>query len=275
MTAFFDQVAGGGTVKHKKAAFDLPILYFRDDFFGVFFSADEAKVAPLIPASSLYPVRLINKKVCVAVAAFNYMETSIGPYGEVAVAVPVVYGKKPPPLLPLLREGNFPGFGLLVLHLPVTTLRARDGGRGVWGYPKFSSDMVFTVTPEFMACRLSEGKKLILEIKVARTGSIRHTDMPLITYTVKDRKLIRTVIPQTGLFRDRLFPGESGLTLGDHPVAEELSTLGLAEKPFLARYALERAGILPAGEAVEEGVRALDGFRGAEREGSLKIQYLP
>ncbi|HDP79983.1 MAG TPA: hypothetical protein ENN21_03975 [Spirochaetes bacterium] len=275
MTAFFDQASPGKTVKHKKAVFDLPIQYYRDDFFGLFFSAELAKLSALMPSPNLHPVRVGKRKAVIGIAAFNYIDTTIGPYGEVGIVVPVVYGKKPLPWVPLLREARHPGFGMLVLHLPVTTLKARDGGRGVWGYPKFTADMEFTITPEFMRCRLSERKKCIIDMKVSRAGPLRRSTLPLVTYTVKENRLIRTVIPQTGVFRDRLFPREYAFEAGDHPVAEELLGLGISGRPFLSRCAAERAAILPAGEEIEEGAAALDGYRGAEKEGGLKVLYQP
>jgi len=42
------------------------------------------------------------------------------------VFIPVVHGRRPLPLLPALMEASYPGFGNLVLHLPVTGLKPRD-----------------------------------------------------------------------------------------------------------------------------------------------------
>lgn len=49
-------------------------------------------------------------------AAFNYLETGDDPYGEVAIALPVVHGKKPPVYLPLIAGMAWQGFGNLVLR---------------------------------------------------------------------------------------------------------------------------------------------------------------
>jgi len=80
-----------------------------------------------------YEKLFYRKKALLGIAAFNYVDTSIGPYGEVAVVIPVVHRRRPLPLLPALMEASYPGFGNLVLHLPVTGLKPRDAGRGVWG----------------------------------------------------------------------------------------------------------------------------------------------
>jgi hypothetical protein len=272
--SFFEGTRPGRIVSHGAASFELPILYFRDDFFALYFSADARKVSLLVPSDNLHPVLLPNKKAVVAVGAFNYLETSIGPYGEVIVGVPVVYGKEPVPLLPAMLESRYPGFGVLVLHLPVTTKTARDAGRGEWGYTKFVADMRFSITPEFQECEMSENGESILTLRVARKGFFMKDRKPIHSYSVKEGRLIRTTIPQKGAFRQALRPGGSFLRLGRHPVSEAIRNMGLSERPLLSKYYVERAAVLPAGEAIEENVSALDGYFGEDREGERIVSYI-
>ncbi|HTY21433.1 MAG TPA: acetoacetate decarboxylase family protein, partial [Geobacteraceae bacterium] len=265
----------GDKVTHGTASFELPILYFHDDVFGLLFGADFNRVREFMPSKRLHPVRLPGGRAIAGIFAMNYHETTVGPYGELAVAVPVVHAPKAPlPLIPLIMEAGYPGFGLLILHLPVTTLGARDGGRGAWGFTKFTSDMVFTLTPEFMECRLSEKGRYILTLRVARQGVALRDRKPLVTYTVKEKRLIRTTIPQKGTQRLALRPRDSFLELGDHPVAESIRRLGLSDRPFISRYYMERSGILPKGEVIEEGVHTLEGYYGHEREGTIETRYI-
>jgi hypothetical protein len=271
----FSSTRPGEKVTHGTASFELPILYFHDDVFGLLFGADFRKVNDLMPSDRLHPVRLPGGRAIVGIFAMNYLETTVGPYGELAVAVPVVHGSRPPfPLIPLLMEAGYPGFGLLILHLPVTTLVARDGGRGVWGFTKFTSDMIFTLTPEFMECRLSEEGSHILTLRVARQGMALRDRKPLISYTVKEQRLIKTTIPQKGSQRLALCPKDSFLELGDHPVAASIQELGLSDRPIISRYYMERCAILPKGEAIEDGVRPLEGYYGRDREGTLTTRYM-
>jgi hypothetical protein len=188
MTPFFPPTNARKTVTHGKLSFELPILYFRDDAFGLFFTADPHR---------LHPVRLSAKKAIVGVVAFNYMDTTLGPYGELAVVLPAVYGASPPPvLIPALLESLYPDFGYLVMHLPVTTAMARDAGRQEWGYTRFVTDMHFTIAPEFMECRLSEKDQHILTLRVARRGIAKRDKKPLVTFSVKEGNLLKTTMPQ-------------------------------------------------------------------------------
>ena len=276
MNAFFASSGPKSLASHGQASFALPIHYYRDDCFGLFFAADHARVRAAMPSDRLHPVRLPDGRAIVACVAFNYVDTSIGPYGEVAVAVPAVHAASPPPrFLPALRQSRYPGFGLVVLHLPVTHAVARDAGRGEWGYTKFVADMDFELSPEEQVCHLGEDGAHILTLRVPRGGMSLRDTAPIVTYSVRDRSLVRTVIPQLGTQHLALRPAGAALELGDHPMARSVGELGFAPRPFMARYYVERAAILPAGAVVEEGVRPLDGHRGSDRPGRHHVSYGP
>lgn len=278
MRPFFEGTRPGRVVGAGTTEFELPVLYFRDDSFGALFTADLAKLRAVMPSQKLYPVpHSTPGRGLVYIGCYDYLDTSVGPYGEVAVAVPAVYGRRPPPVLPSVFEGRWPGFGAVILHLPVTTRLTRDGGRVYWGYAKFVADMRFQSTPEFQECRLEETGKHILTLRVVKRGLPLPDRRPLITYSVKDGALIRTKIPQSTIVRAALGGGGSSLVLGDsHPVATSIRELGLDPRPVMTRSYLDRNAILPEGEVVEQGVRPLEGYPGAEREeGELLTTHWP
>jgi hypothetical protein len=274
MKPFF---AGGQpekAVTHGEATFELPILYFRDDAFGLYFTADADAVRAQMPSDRLYPVVLPNNKAIAAIFAFNYINTSIGPYGEVAVALPAVYGQPVSPfrgILPALMESRYPGFGVVVMHLPVTRVEARDAGRGEWGYTKFIADMRFDITPEFMQCRMWEGEDHILDLRVRRRGFYLRDSKPLTTYSVLRGDLIKTVIPQQATKRLSPFTGGSELVLGGHPVSATIRELDL--KPLMSVYYTERPAILPSGRVIAKGVRPLEGYLGSDRVAQHRVFY--
>ena len=195
MEALFGELKEKKTVTHGKATFELPILYHRDDSFMLYFTADCKKIKDVMPSDNLHPLVLPGNKSIVAIFAINYLNTAIGTYGEMGVALPAVYGKKITAfngIFPALKESEYPGFGLVIMHMPVTSLVARDAGRGEWGYTKFISDMNFLITPEYFECRLSEKSEHIFDMRVKRKGFYLRDKKPLITYTVKDGNLIKT-----------------------------------------------------------------------------------
>jgi hypothetical protein len=274
MASFFASTRPGTEVELRGTTYELPILYFRDDMSALFFTADAKKVKAVMPSDRLYPVRLPGGRALVGIVTFNYLETTIGPYGEVGVVALAVHGtRQPVPAIPALLESGYPGFGMVVLHLPVTATVARDGGRGQWGYTKFIADMKFSITPEFMECEMGDRGTHILTQRVERGGVFRRDTKPIVTYSVLEGRLIQTTIPQRGVYRMKLRPRSSFLELGDHEVAASIKELGIGLRPVMTRYYVERSGILPVGEVVEEEVRPLDGFTGADREGEHRIFY--
>jgi hypothetical protein len=256
------------------AKIDLPIMYYRDDsFIGVFGAALEP-VRALLPSHELFPVTLPDGRGIVAVAAFNYAETSAGPYGEIGIVIPCTLRKEAPPFMPLLLEERYPGFGWFVQHLPVTSLVARDGGRVVYGYTKFISNMDFQKRPAYQSVRLSEGDAHILTLTVQQTGMMLRDNRSLVTYSVKDGDLIKTTIPVRSVYQMAFTPGCGVLELGDHPIADELRSLDISTTAILTRNFLTRSAILPAGEVVGQADRPHPGHQGEEREfGRLTVSY--
>ncbi len=279
MRSFFDGTRPGREVSWGAAKFVLPVLYFRDDSFGALFSADLDALRAVMPSDRLHPIPTVKRgRGLVYIGAYDYLETSEGPYGEVAVAVPAVYGKRPPPpLLPGLLEARWPRFGAVILHLPVTNILSRDGGRGVWGFAKFIADMEFQNTPELHECKLSEGGRHILTLRIVKRGVSFVDRRPIITYSVKEGSLIKTEIPQSAIVRAAFGAGGSSLVLGDaHPVAASIRALGIDLRPVATRYFTDRVAILPEGKVIEQGVRPLDGYRGVDiPQGELRTTHLP
>lgn len=271
---FFNGTRPGEQVTLGGKGAELPILYFRDDLFAVFVTCSMKRVKEIMPTDRLKPVSMGPGRAVVGFGAFNYIDTSIGPYGEVGVIIPVVHDRPNPPIIPILLEASYPGLGFLVMHLPVTTLLARDGGRLIWGYTKFTSEMHFTNTPESISCELSEGGKLILRASMKKQGILRRDNRPLVTYSVLDRELIRTRIATRAIYLLNMFPKSAEVVFGAHPVADTIKALEPGKRPIQSRFYVERSAILPRGEVVESGVEPMDGFRGEDREGKLTISYV-
>jgi hypothetical protein len=256
------------------AKVDVPVMYYRDDSFVGVFSAALEPVQALLPSQDLFPITLQNGRAIVAVSAFNYIETGIGPYGEIGIVIPCTHGRQAPPLLPLLLEERFPGFGWFVQHLPVTSIVARDGGRVGFGYTKFVSNMDFQKRPAYQRVRLSEGDAHILTLTVQQRGLPLRDNRPLITYSVRDGDLLKTTIPSRAVYQLGLTPGSGVLELGDHAIADELRGLDISTTAIITRNYLTRSAILPAGEPVGRADRPHVGHIGEDREfGRLTVSY--
>jgi len=83
--------------------------------------------------------------------------------------VPVVHGKKPPLCCRCFERATtrfWPGRPASAGHDPfLARWRA-----GAVGFAKFTSDMRFLITPEFMELHLREGGRHLLTMRTARRG---------------------------------------------------------------------------------------------------------
>lgn len=229
---------------------ELPIRYYETSTMGAAFPASTERLQQLTPA----PLRVVETrpgKAPLAIICFDYTNTDIGDYGEVAIAWPVVDSRrKPLPLLPLLFEQRWPGLGFWVHHLPVTTAIANYAGRTLWGYPKFVADIEYRWRDARRSCALREGGEDILELEICTRMPARPQRFDAVTYSVLDGELLRTRVSVDGVGLRKLRGGEARLALGPHRIGRELAELGLdLARPAEVRWFPTWRAVLPAAEA--------------------------
>ncbi|MBC7248286.1 MAG: acetoacetate decarboxylase family protein [Actinobacteria bacterium] len=202
----------------------VPIIY-RDVFAAAgIFAAPTPQLRGLLPTSKLVPAEVFPGKGLLAVMAFDYRDTSIGPYRELAVAVPVRYRPRlNPPLLPAMRMAVSFSYEAFVWQLPVTTETALHAGIDIWGYPKFLADITFDEDEEHVTCALVENGEHILTLRVKKSLPRMKTYFDLNTYSVKGDDLLYTSVKGISSSLGRSFrPGTASLILGEHPVSRTL-----------------------------------------------------
>ncbi|QNN53796.1 acetoacetate decarboxylase family protein [Nocardioides mesophilus] len=256
----------------------LPFFYHDNDVFISVHTASLEAVTAELPAEAICPVRWVDGRAMVAVTAFRYHAVtwtggdgstgSLVPYGEISVAAVVSVGESAR-ALPLLRREQ-PGF---VLHLPVTTAQARDGGRELWGFPKFVADMDFTEDPTFRRVELSEGGVPVLRLTERPAGPVLPDRRSMVAYSVLDGQLLETTVPVLGHVQARFGSGGGELELGRHQVADRLRALDLSPKPVAVFSYLSHRSILPAGRPIGTA-RPYAGYRGVDAPlGRFTVSY--
>lgn len=259
-----------------------PFLYHRADVFEAIHLASYDAVHEILPTDALHPLRWFDGRAMLALAAFRYEHVSVEmadgttrmlqPYGEFAVMALV--SRRPTRVrgLGLLQAalGSARGF---ILDLPVTTGEAYDGGRQVFGLPKFVADMDFTEAPGHRAVDLWEQDAHVLTMEVWTGGPVTADRAPLTTYSALRGRLLETVVRFEG-HRQAGFGANAGtVVLGQHPVAHRLRALGLVPTPLLAATYLDARLALPVGVPVGPA-REYVGHLGRERErGRLTVAY--
>ncbi len=240
-------------------------------------------VRRLLPTTALQPVELYPGGALMSLAAVEYRDNDLGQYNEVAInffvrhvapatprrgsdlsagavampsrpgAPPATAAARPPrPALPFV--GALLAFvrrevGVYVHRMPVTTSFSRDAGYEIWGYPKTVDDIAFTDDADRRTCVLRADGSHVLTLTTARRGRLRLGDMPQDTYTWRDGGIIRTRSTMRGQgVGVRL--GGAQLTLGAHPIADELRTLGLPRRALMTMSMEHLAATFHAPEEV-------------------------
>ena len=193
-----------------------------------------AVVRRLIPARELHVPELFPGAAVCVLAAVEYRDNDLGQYNEVAVNFFVKHGgRRPFPFLGFLAGFRRREIGAYVHRLPVTTSFSRDAGRDIWGFPKTVEEITFRDEGGRRTCALVSGGAPVLTLSVVRAGRRRFEDMPQDTYAWRNGVLFKTpsVMHGEGV-GTRL--GGARLTLGPHPFAEELRTLGLPKRALVS-----------------------------------------
>lgn len=202
----------------------VPVLYREVFAVAGIFPAPTLKLRDLLPTSKLVPVEVMPGKGLLAVMAFDYRDTSIGPYRELAIAVPARYRPRVNPvLIPPLRMAASLSFEAFVWQLPVTTEIALHAGIDIWGYPKFMADIGLEETEDTVTFTLEEKGRQILTLEVKKSQPRMKTYFDFNTYTVKDRELLFTPLRGMSSSLGRSFlPGTARMTLGEHEISRKI-----------------------------------------------------
>ena len=182
---------------------EMPILYYKDACAYFYFTADAEAVQKRLPSDNLHVVKVTPTRCMVALATYNCIHASVGSYGETVMVAICTQDKVPKGPLPLIRQARDAHFGTFVFRCPVTTQWAMDGGRIMWNYPKFISDMTFTSNSRYFECRLSPEGKRIFDLRAPKRGRLSRDTKPQRCFLAQGDKLVQAPIPAYGICERR------------------------------------------------------------------------
>jgi hypothetical protein len=151
-----------------------------------------------------------------ALALIDYRVNDLGAYHEVGTILfvrPTGGGD----------DGNF------ITHLPVDQEFTCAAGNQIWGFPKSVERIDVTQTDTASRWVLTMGGELVLDVTVPRGGTDEMPPLPMTSYTLLDGKPHATRFTQGGSGSSLGFGEGVSVTLGTHPIAKELASLGLPD----------------------------------------------
>jgi hypothetical protein len=245
----------------------LPVEVRRAAQWGAQYLVPAAAAQRLVSPTGLEVIGPIPGRAMVALAACRYDDTDLGPYHEVAVGLVVRRHDAPASTSPSgrIREFASGAVGVYIHRLPVDQEFSCVAGRDIWGFPKWVTSIDIDEPPAGRpragtgtTVRLVDDGVHVLTLTVAAGGRLRLPSQAPPSYSFADGVLRRTTwTTSTEGAAGR--PGGATLVLGDHPMADELRTLGLPKRAvFSSSAALMRASFDGA-EVVTPSVNSSSG----------------
>jgi len=238
----------------------LPVEVRRAAQWGVQYLVPAAAAQRLVDPTGLEVTGPLPGRALMALAVCRYDDTDLDAYHEVAVSFVVRRHDAPrgASTAQRLREFGSGEIGAYIHRLPVDQEFTCAAGRDVWGYPKW----VTTIDIDEPApgagrgtgttVRLVDDGVHVLTLTMAAGGPFRLPSQAPPSYSFRDGVLRRTPWETasegvTGRF------GGATLVLGDHPVADELRSVGLPKRALFTSHATRMRATFGAAEVVVAG----------------------
>lgn len=210
----------------------LPILYFDVVNVVAMFDAPLAGASLLLEGTGLTPA-VVGGRAAVALSFYEYLDTSVGVYNEVGIAILATRRGEAMPRLgwaDMMVPPPYRTLGAYVVDLPVTTAVANAAGREIWGYPKFVTDIAFRLHGREFEGVVADpsGAEPILTLAGRMGPGVPAPALSVVTYTLLDGELVRTHIDVRGAV-SLSGPGTLRAHAGasSHPMADHARALGL------------------------------------------------
>lgn len=180
---------------------------------------------------------LPGKAICV-LGFIRYHDGDLGAYNEFCVAFLVRPPEGGPPprraLLAGLGDLRRAGAGAFVHWLPVDQGFTLEVGRTVWGFPKERADIELRLASPYKRCILRRDGRLVLDMLI-RPGVPLPPPAGFSAAAFTHLEGVTRRVPWRGRASGlRLRPGGALIRLGNHPIAKELSELGLPKTALLS-----------------------------------------
>ncbi len=237
---------------------ELPIFYYDFSMALFTFFIKPKNLESILEGTGLKPCVFLNNRSVAILVFFEYRDTSVGIYNEVGLCS-LTYSekcRKPFFYLPgLIGNGDNWKIGAYVHNLPVTTKEANAAGKEIWGYPKFVTDIPFSLGPKTFGGAVKDpdtGDDIVsLSGSRGRVG-LTFPAIDIVSYTIHRGEHIRTCITTDDKAKYSLYPNiRLKVGSGDHIMTRNLRGLGLDNKrPFSLTVTQNTRSRLPEGIVV-------------------------
>jgi len=229
----------------------LPVIVRKARAAAATFVVPARAARALLPNGDLEIMEFAPGRTLFTLGGIDYIDNDLGDYNEVSMAL-YVRPRGAPRGIPYLGAWSdfLAGRASTYIHrLPVDQGFTCAAGRGIWGFPKSVERIGFETDGERAQCRLEMDGRHVLTLEAPRHGSRTLRDTAMTTYSYIDGVLHGTAF-RSGADGVGFSRGGAQLTLGDHPIANELRTLGLPKPALLTVWMEHMRGRFEAPQPV-------------------------
>lgn len=193
----------------------MPVEIRTADTSSALFLVDAAPARDVLAGTGLEPLTVLGRAIC-NLAFVRYVDGDLGPYHEFAFSI---MARQP---------GRKNSTGAYIHWLPVNQSFTCEAGQSIWGFPKLMADIDIAPTRRGHRCEVAVDGRKVLALTVsdgvpAPSGAGAAS---IDAYTYRDGLLRRTPWEMNPA-NVRMRPGGARIELGDHPIADQLRSLGL------------------------------------------------
>lgn len=232
-----------------------PLAYRDLSLDALLCGADYRTVKKFLPNNNYAPVLYAPGRALTALLCFEYRDTGIEPYNEVALCIPLAKygGHFFPSLLSALSDFSANKLHAHILHLPVNTDLSLKGGVEVFGYPKFLADIRFYSDGRRRTCEILDRDERFLLMRMStdtRSGfAWQKSRFRFHTYPSKAGHTLKTTFDmEFDDLRVNPFPKRFSLELGNGEMSEAASLL--LERPLFTLSVGRGRGLLHLPEVI-------------------------
>ncbi|WP_327087409.1 acetoacetate decarboxylase family protein [Nonomuraea sp. NBC_01738] len=189
--------------------------------------ADAARA--VIAYSGLDVAEVLPGKAICTLLFVDYRDGDLDAYHEFGVAFLV----RPPGGGGKVGLSDLREAGAFIHWLPVDQSFTLEAGRSMWGFPKELADIDLRLSSPYKRCIVRKDGRLVIDLLLRPGFPVPRPAVPLTAYTHRDG-VTRAVPAWMGGRGVTMRPGGALVRLGNHPVAKELSELGLPKRALMS-----------------------------------------
>jgi len=190
-----------------------------------------------LPDPALDVAELLPGRALFSLACIDYRDNDLGDYGEISLALFVRErrARRGVPYLGTVLDLVRNRLATYIHRLPVNQSFTCEAGRAIWGFPKTVDEIAWQHGATSSRCTWRKDGGHVLTASFPRGGAKTLPDATMRTFTKLGGALHETAfVSGAEGFGVRL--GGASLTLGEHPIADELRALGLPKRPLLVTW---------------------------------------